>query len=487
MTNFEPRGAPRTGRDVWTLPGYPGYLDSVQSAGAVAAPLLAGASFTLAALVLQASTPFARWPDLALGCFVGAGLAQVFAVQSVVWTRRYMMTPDDLRQWFPQDFHGEDPTEWLRTVQWSGAQLAQTWARRTMRWVNAGLALLLAGVAASVIPPGHISGPRWAVIVAACTGVVVEAVWVATTIVPERLRPRLVSSLAVAAGAGAAVAAWVIAALSWATPLPAAAWWAIGFTTATALPLLAFVIGLRFRHGRARYSRPPWNRRAIGGCIAAVIPPVTFLAALYAAGGVLREAHEERLDDLYPVTARLLPAGVSIGAHHRALRRCQAVQAAGGEVAGLLSESRPVLGNGQPAPQALADRVRQAPGCVVRIVDRHESQASFGYFIVYPLREAAVGRIEGGDLTAGSQLKLDDLAAPGEERAGSYVSVIWAPGAAWTRRCVIATLVESLAATRADGKARPVFARPATDQGRSLMRRYGFTAVHGEKDIWALR
>lgn len=489
MTNFEPGRAPHSGRDVWTLPGYPGYLDSVQAAGGVAAPLLAGASFTLAALVLQASTPFARWPDLALGCFVAAGLAQVFGVQSVVWARRYTMTPDDLRQWFPDQFGlDERPTAWLRNVQWSTAQLAQSWARRTTRWVNAGLALLLAGVAASVVPPGHVSGPRWAVVVVACAGVFVETGWVTTTMVPDPLRQRLVSCLAVAAIAGAAVAAWVLAGLSWGPGVPAAAWWAIALTVITAVPLLAVVGGLRFRRGRLRYRRPPLNAKTAGRGIAAVIPPVTFLAALYGAGGVLRRARRERLANLYPAAARLLRrAGVSIGAHHRALSRCRAVTAAAGEFEGLLAGSRSVLGAGQPAPQALAERARQAPGCVVRVVDRHEPQASFGYFIVYPLRDEVVRRIEDGQLTAGSQLKPDDLAAPDEASAGSYVSVIWAPGAAWTRRCVIATLVESLAATRDDGTERPFFARPATDRGRWLMERYGFTAVGDEKNIWALR
>jgi hypothetical protein len=92
-TNLEPRRfVPRTGRDVWAFPGPPGYLESIQAAGSVAAPLLAGASFTLVALVLQSTTPFGRWQDLTLLLLlVGAGLAQVFAVQSVIWTRRYMI------------------------------------------------------------------------------------------------------------------------------------------------------------------------------------------------------------------------------------------------------------------------------------------------------------------------------------------------------------------------------------------------------------
>jgi hypothetical protein len=119
-TNLEPRRfVPRTGRDVWAFLGPPGYLESIQAAGSVAAPLFAGASFTLVALVLQSTTPFGRWQDLTLLLLVGAGLAQVFAAQSVIWTRRYMVTPDELKQWFPDDLtdHGECPTQWLMNFQ----------------------------------------------------------------------------------------------------------------------------------------------------------------------------------------------------------------------------------------------------------------------------------------------------------------------------------------------------------------------------------
>jgi hypothetical protein len=119
-TNSEPRRfVPRAGRDVWKFAGPLGYLESIQAAGSVTAPLLADASFTLVALILQSTTPFGRWQDLALLLLVPAGLAQVFAVQSVIWTRRYMATPDELKQWFPDDFtdHGERPTPWLLNVQ----------------------------------------------------------------------------------------------------------------------------------------------------------------------------------------------------------------------------------------------------------------------------------------------------------------------------------------------------------------------------------
>src|ERR1700678_3435041 len=165
-TNPRPgRFVRRTGRDVWASSGPPNYLESILAAGTVAAPLLAGASFTLVVLVLQSSAPFGRWQDLALLLFVTAGLAQVFAVQSVIWTRRYMVTPDELRAWFPEDFtDGERPTPWLLNVQADADESARTWANRTRMWINAGLSLLLAGIAVGVVPSGSISPMRWAVI-----------------------------------------------------------------------------------------------------------------------------------------------------------------------------------------------------------------------------------------------------------------------------------------------------------------------------------
>jgi len=171
--------AQRQGEDVWTVIEPLGYLDSIQAVGAFPAPILAGASFTFAALILQSARPFARWPDLALLGFIAAGLALIYTVQAIVWTRRYTITPDDLARWYPADFANERPTEWLRNRQDSHARQARTWAGRSRAGYHAGILLLLAGVAIAVIPPGHIQAERWAVISVALAGVAGEAGWIA--------------------------------------------------------------------------------------------------------------------------------------------------------------------------------------------------------------------------------------------------------------------------------------------------------------------
>jgi hypothetical protein len=124
---------------------------------------------------------------------------------------------------------------------------------------------------------------------------------------------------------------------------------------------------------------------------------------------------------------------------------------------------------------------------VVQVVDRRDAGTQFGYYVVYPLVAQTVHNIKAGQITAGHQLQTADLATSQEAGAGGYISVVWAPGSRWTRRCVLATLVDALATGGAGSVARPVFARPATDQGRSLMERYGFAAIGPQADgIWAL-
>jgi hypothetical protein len=491
-TNLKPRRfVPRTGRDVWAFPGPPGYLESIQAAGSVAAPLLAGASFTLVALVLQSTTPFGRWQNLALLLLVGAGLAQVFAVQSVTWTRRYMVTPDELRQWFPDDFtdYGERPTQWLLNVQGYNDQTARKWADRTRMWINIGISLLLAGIAVGVVPPGHIGAMRWVVITLAWIGVTVEASWVTAAVLDEPARLGMLLTSAAAFTSGGATAAAGFAATAGTPDGAPATWWAVALAVAAIPFWLAACTGARFSHGRVRLDAPFTGALAIMQAALAVLAPAVFILALWSAVGRLTKGRHRVLSDLHPGTGKLLPKGVSLSAHHRAWSRSMAVLVANEEELGeLLRESGQRLGQGGPPRLAeLRERLVRSPGCVVKVVDRDAAKIQWGYFVVYPLLAETVRRIRAGQITASRQIRPADLAGSPDVAAGWYISVIWAPGPKWTRRCVIATLVDALAAGGAGSLARPVFARPATERGRSLMKRYGFAALSAQAcGIWVL-
>lgn len=488
-TNSERRRfAPRTGRDVWTFPGSPGYLESIQAAGNVVAPLLATASFALVALVLQSTT--VRWQDLALLLLVGAGLAQIFAVQSVIWTRQYMVTPDELRQWFPDDFtdHGERPTQWLLNFQWLNDQHARKWANRTRMWINAGISLLLAGVAVGVVPPGPISPMRWAVVVAAWAGVAIEASWVIATAVDEPAwLGMLVRSAAIFTSGGATAAAGFAATAGTADGAPATGW-AVALAVLAVPCWLAACTDARLTRGRVLRYSPLSGGREVAQAALAVLAPVVFVMAVSSVIGRQAAGRREMLSRLHPGVQNLLPKGVSLGAHHRAWSLCTAIPVAGGkELTTLLAESGQCLPqDGQPRLDQLEERLAHSPGCVVKVVDRDDPKTRFGYFVVYPLLADTVLRIRSKELKAGRELSPADLAASPDAAAGWYIGVIWAPGLKWTRRCVIATLVDALAASGAGSAARPVFARPATGHGDSLMKRYGFAAIGKADGIWVL-
>lgn len=484
-TNPRPRRfVRRTGRDVWTTPGPLAYLESIQAAGTVAAPLLAGASFTLVALVLQSPTAFGRWQDISLLLFVAAGLAQIFAVQSVIWTRRYMATPDDLMQWYPDELtdRGERPTRWLQLLQQLNYERAMRWAGRTRTWINAGITLLLAGIAVGVVPPGPISSVRWPVITVAWIGVAVEASWVAAMVLDERARlGMLVRSGAVFTAGGATAAAAVAAA---GTTGGAATWWAVVLALAAALFWLAACTDARLSHGRVQVRAPLTAGLAVARAALAPVAPAVFVLALWSAIGGFANNRHQRLRAQHPGVQELLPKGVSLRAHHRAWSRCVALPVTTrGDLAGLLDESNRLLGpDGQPELTGLWEKVVRSPDCVVQVIDRDDDGARLGYYAVYPLLETAVGRLRSGQITVGGQLGPTDVAVSPDSIAGWYIAIIWAPGRPWTRRCVIATLVDALAAAGAGSAAQPVFGQPVTPQGRSLMQQYGFTAVRAAGD-----
>lgn len=466
---------PCAGKNVWEPPELPGYLESIQAAGAFAAPLLATASFTLVALVLQASAPFARWPDLALLFFVGAGLAQVFAVQCAVWTRRYMTTPDELKQWYPDDFEqdGEQPTPLLLNFQISMSEQARAWAGRTVRWLNTGIALLLAGVAVSVVPHGRTDPSRWVVIAMAFAGVTVESFWVIAIFVRKRVRPKLrrvlLIRIAMAGTSGTALIAAIVAGLSGAPPLSPATWWAVALTVVTVAPPLARLTGLRMGHRHLWFDAPRLTWPAIADILTASIPPVALAANVLIARRILADERDEELRKLHPEAAKILPRKAMIRAHHRAVTQCAVSPADAGELSDL-----PAI------------RWPHSPICATVVHDRGDWQARFGYFIAYPLLAETTQRIRAGQLTSCDDLAPADLASAADVSSGTYVSLGWAATPAWTHQCVVAALVESVAGAGAHGEMRPVFVHAETARVRALLSRYAFAPLIGEDGIWAL-
>lgn len=196
----------RLPRDTWQPPLPLGYAASIQGLGGFAAPLLAGASFTMAALLLPtlaADQPrFARWPDAAVSLFIASGLAQIGAVQAAVWARRYDTLPEELAQWWPGEVRDGRPTRWLRNVQRGHATLSLRWADRTRGFYHAGIVLLLSGTLVVGVPPGRVPGPRWTLIGTAALGLAGELAWLVHAAFLDRTRRRAAHGHVAAAVAG---------------------------------------------------------------------------------------------------------------------------------------------------------------------------------------------------------------------------------------------------------------------------------------------
>lgn len=185
----EPPSLVPPGVSPWRPPVPIGYLQSIVSAGAFAAPLLAAGSFAMISILLSGNDPqhaFARWGNMALALFVVAGYSQIAAIQCAITVQTYMATPSDLQAWFPKEMQEQGPTEFLVTMQLRHFGAAAKWAAATRFSYHLGILALLAAITVSLVPPGHISAGRILAIAAALVGALGEAVWVIQAVATSR-------------------------------------------------------------------------------------------------------------------------------------------------------------------------------------------------------------------------------------------------------------------------------------------------------------
>jgi hypothetical protein len=192
------------GRPTWKRPVPPGIPEAVGSAGAVAAPLLAGFSVTLIVLTLEliSNTPGQgvvatpdpiRWPDVALSLLVAATVSLLTAVQCAFWARQYQALPDEIEQWRGGLEGGNEKEEdaWAdaRREQFGYAALQMVWIKR-FRWsYHCGILLVLAALVVLLVPAGHIAPGRWVTIGIAAIGALGELTWIAATRLAGRWQP----------------------------------------------------------------------------------------------------------------------------------------------------------------------------------------------------------------------------------------------------------------------------------------------------------
>jgi nitrate reductase gamma subunit len=187
--------AARGGRPTWNPPSPYGYPESVQAAGMIVAPLLAGFTIALIGLTVDTSNLGVRYRDTALLVLTGAVAALLAAIQCAYSARRYLALPDEIAAWWPGVESDQDAGEIEQARELQADQLAhrllhERWATRFRVVYHAGILLVLAGLAIVLIPPdpkdAHITTVRWAAVVLAASAAAAELLWIAATALTSR-------------------------------------------------------------------------------------------------------------------------------------------------------------------------------------------------------------------------------------------------------------------------------------------------------------
>jgi hypothetical protein len=180
----------------WKTPYLYGEAEALNSMGTIAAPLLAGFSLAAMVQVLTVNATEARWPDIAFLLFLLAAVAFVGSVQAMFWARGYQVTPQEIKDWWPDANDDPQRMEQLRKEQELHAAGFRMWSSRGRVTYAAGLLCLLAALTMLAVPPGpHPSVVRWVTVGAGSAAFIVEAVWTAGSFIRPRRRPRWMTRL----------------------------------------------------------------------------------------------------------------------------------------------------------------------------------------------------------------------------------------------------------------------------------------------------
>jgi hypothetical protein len=169
-----------------------GYVASIGVASSVAAPLLAGVSFTLISLLIpyadQAHRSYVRWLPLTLAFLMLAAGALLGTVQCGVSVRRYDVSPDQLLEYEPQASSDPAVLSRLQAEQAHYIRLAEVWSDRARWTYHLGITALLTAMTLVLVPTGRVTPGNLAPTITAGALLAAELVWIANVIGGEHTR-----------------------------------------------------------------------------------------------------------------------------------------------------------------------------------------------------------------------------------------------------------------------------------------------------------
>lgn len=149
-----------------------GYFASIISGSTVAAPLLAGFSFSLLALVVSAPENL-RYPTASETCFVVAGAAFIAAVQCGYSAQQWVFAPGDAEAWNPAASEA-----WRESIERLHTAAFHLWAGRFRVFFRIGTLALFAGLVLALIPESSLTWQRAVPILAMAIGLAGEIAWI---------------------------------------------------------------------------------------------------------------------------------------------------------------------------------------------------------------------------------------------------------------------------------------------------------------------
>jgi hypothetical protein len=174
-----PRVVRPTDAEIFTALPRKGYAEAFTQVAFTSAPLLAGFAITFIGLILGSEIRM-YWPNVTLAALTGAAMLLIFSIQ-LAFTARIDYLPYSEFEAQTRLIPGQDSYVRREYV----ASLRRH--RKLVRWAgatyNLGIAALLAGIAAALVPSGtagHIDTQRVLAIVIAALAAIAEIIWTLT-------------------------------------------------------------------------------------------------------------------------------------------------------------------------------------------------------------------------------------------------------------------------------------------------------------------
>lgn len=141
-----------------------------------------------------------------------------------------------------------------------------------------------------------------------------------------------------------------------------------------------------------------------------------------------------------------------------------------------------MIGDRQPSVKFLSELAAVNSQIVIAIYEDASKARLMGFFILYPLKSAAIRRLLSGRIPRASALKPADIHRSFRSASGIYVAMVGGT-AGHAKGFTLAELLQTLATLQQHGKLKMVFSRPASQPGARVMSKYGFQRLPEPSEI----